>query len=80
MVRGFGEGRREQESTEGPEEEVATCDEVVDPNTNFSMPKETDQKKDRSKNAKLKQCWPLERFQNGLKRSGEKQAAQDRKD
>ncbi|CAK9039108.1 Transposon Ty4-J Gag-Pol polyprotein [Durusdinium trenchii] len=57
-----------EESTEGPEEEVATCDEVVDPNTNFSMPKETDQKKDRSKNAKLKQCSPLERFQNGLKR------------
>ena len=61
-----------EESTEGPEEEVATRDEVVDPNTNFSMPKETDQKKDRSKNAKLKQCWPLERFQNGLKRSGRK--------
>ena len=61
-----------EESTEGPEEEVATCDEVVDPNTNFSMPKETDQKKDRSKNAKLKQCSPLERFQNGLKRSGRK--------
>ena len=43
-----------EESTEGPEEEVATCDEVVDPNTNFSMPQETDQKKDRSKNAKFK--------------------------
>ena len=28
-----------EESAEGPEEEVATCDEVVDPNTNFSMPK-----------------------------------------
>ena len=61
-----------EESTEGPEEEVATCDEVVDLNTNFSMPKETDQKKDRSKNAKLKQRWPLERFQIGLKRSGRK--------
>ena len=37
-----------EESTEGPEEEDATRDEVVDPNTNFSVPKETDQKEDRT--------------------------------
>ena len=37
-----------EESTEGPEEEDGTRDEVVDPNTDFSVPKETDQKKDRT--------------------------------